>query len=644
MRCYLLILLLFPLILAAKELGPDVSVYKGEQLKWEEGSRSYYVMFKSLLANNDTANDTNGGKYNPQADICLDSSTFHLDNTKIPIDAYVDRAFLVWTGAVASEKIHQPTDNEVNLSFKQEESLINLDMIVTASRKAMITDEQDFEFESFKDSDDRVYFTYRVDITDIFKRIHQEGRMADIPYFGESLYGDYTVSGLDCTNEAFYLNSTSILSGWAILLVYTTAEVPPRKIYVYNGFQAYQHKQTQINVSGFEFPAKPQVRLTLHSLEGDPGLVDLQSSLIPEGIKLQGAGSDWVQLSNICNPLTQVDNFGQPFPFTEIFNSISSEYGYKDSTPACIGGIPPDFDLKTMEYAMDVDTFLLDPQADSKLANHIFQGGTNLSLSIGANQDWILPNFLILSIDTKAIKYDIPDNPGTPGGREKDICSCSLEQDSICLNTEYYYSIKIQNWGDETAINVTVQDVLPSEIYYIPGTTVIATEFNEAGQGLNWTKLPDINSGGTLFPLEKPLKIADKMKPCNKTDFSCENTVMIRFKVTPTPGLPKHVVISNIAVINDSTDNPYSTNSDIPLRLRGGTCYKDGECDKPDLSKCGGDIIPGDGDGDDDSVGDSDLIAGADIGAVDDPDNDITVNDADTAKSSGSGCSLTGVN
>ncbi|HQI06189.1 MAG TPA: hypothetical protein PL195_13090, partial [bacterium] len=53
------------------DIGPEISVYSGSELKWEEGNRDFFVMFKSLLdRKNDTYNIGSDGKLNklnPQA-------------------------------------------------------------------------------------------------------------------------------------------------------------------------------------------------------------------------------------------------------------------------------------------------------------------------------------------------------------------------------------------------------------------------------------------------------------------------------------------------------------------------------------------------------------------------------------------------
>ena len=72
-----LLALLMPFAAGAKEIGPSVSVYRDQDLKWEDGAFGYHVMFKSLLENK----VQDAKSENPQGDTCKASSTYTLDMT-----------------------------------------------------------------------------------------------------------------------------------------------------------------------------------------------------------------------------------------------------------------------------------------------------------------------------------------------------------------------------------------------------------------------------------------------------------------------------------------------------------------------------------------------------------------------------------
>jgi len=569
-KLFYFILFFIPIILLA-QLGPNVSQLNGKELKWEEGSRDYFVMFKSLLLNKDLSDDQPN---NPQADNYVDintGTTFTLQQNHIPQDAHVVAAYLVWTSAVDPNKLNDPTDNTAKITFTSTDGSYSFSKDIIAPSKTL-NDNDGFAYEAIKESNSGL-FTYRVDVTDFMEQIHKEGLSKGITMAGLQLLGKYNVSGIECSNDSVYLSTSGMVGGWALILIYTSEKITPKKIYIYNGLKKYRFEKGDITVSGFELPNEASVHLTLHTLEGDPGLFSALTPTPPEGLYMAGQGQSLdtqaAPLFNDCNP-----NKGQ---YSEIYNSISSMYGWQDTTPTCIGGNPGNPDPSLLEYAMDVDTFILDEKV---FPQQLAKGNTSLSFRFSANQDQIYTNFMILSIDTKTPKFDIPNQ------REKNYCSCAQESDAICNDRPFYFTIKVQNWGENIAENVTVQDVLPKEVSYIAGTSEMATEFDANGNGTNWTKISDGANG--IFPFSNPYKVADAMNYCNKETGECSDTILIRFKVKPV-SLPKNGVVTNIATIKDSTGVSYLSNSSVPLRLHVGKCPSVAECSEPSKSTCFGD-------------------------------------------------------
>ena len=116
-------------------------------------------------------------------------------------------------------------------------------------------------------------------------------------------------------------------------------------------------------------------------------------------------------------------------------------------------------------------------------------------------------------------------------------------------------------------------------------------EWKSANVCSKWIEIKD-GDGGT-FPLAQPYKIADALGYCDEVTLECPETIMLRFKATPSDTLQKHDVIENTALIGDDSGKVYRSNTSIPLRLVSGTCASASECENPDLTACGG--VPGDG-------------------------------------------------
>ncbi len=620
-------------------IGPNVSVNNGKALKWEEGRRDFFVLFKSLLLNNEADDDS----ANPQADTCASdtSKVFTLATGKIPEDAIVTDAFLVWTAGAKVEDQHIPTidapDNTVTLTFTNSiNGAITKTLDITAPEHTY-GDASEFGYEGVKMEDylrnglgsalscssdsecansassgfkcingycgtRSAFYTYRIDVTDFFEDILAQGRNNGLENDGQSFLGDYTVTGLECADGEPYIDRTVLVNNWALFLVYTSNSqtMKPKKIYFYNGFKNYNASETDITVSGFELPKDPTARITLMVSEGDPGLYNETVTQL-EGLRFKGDSSlPWKSIKNSCNPVTEAKNaLGMPTGTTyiEVYNSISSTYNWDaDSTaaPECIGGtvsgdsIKPD--KSTMEYAIDVDTFLLTPE---EYPGHLNIGGSEMFLKVGANQDMVFTNMLVVSVDTKPALFDIP------GEDEKTICTCSDSPSKACPDRPLYFLIKVQNWGDEIAKNVKVYDALKANYKYVSGTTEMTTRFNvgtENESTTHWTKVSDGANGEFPLSVDGGLTVAEEMIPCEDSTKSTCDTVYIRFKVDVPDDIgtwSKGEVLENQATITAGASD-YRTNSDVPLVVRmDSVCPTLASCSEPSTATCGEDLGTG---------------------------------------------------
>ncbi len=611
MKKFLLVLMVFVPVMLFAALGSNgiSRDSNGNEIKWEEGAWDFFIMHKSLIKQVTGSASTTAG--NPQADTCIEQeigSTYKLEAKHIPPDADIDRAFLVWLAPQDPDNLNGPTDNSVTLTFTNaSDPSITLSREITASTQGNLATTQigNFEYEALNMPADSAtgatgVFTYRVEVSDFMKEIIAMGEAAGMKP-GEALYGNYNVKGMECSNHQNYLTTSGLVGGWFMPFVYTSANINPKKIYFYNGLAAYRFQAETFPVQGFELPAEAVIKLGLVVFEGDPGLASATGTTLfgqaePEALSVSGQSNpnDFALLFNNCNPPRYQDSLGQAFNYTEIFNSISSIFSWEDSENYwCIGNPDNPSDTSNpIEYAIDADILMVDSGPTGPFYGKFNKGDTMLNLKIGANQDQVYTNLLVVSVDTKAPKFDIPANPKTPNGREKDYCSCSTDEDAVCSDRPFYYTIKIQNWGENQAGNVMLQDTLPAQVEYVAGTTEIATKFDENGNGTDWTAVPDVNGG---FPYTNPQMITDVMtQHCdklNEPDY-CSQGAWVRFVVRPKANLSKNEVIRNTAVITGDS-MPYNSNSNIPLRLKLGKCPLITECELPPKAQCGGVRIEG---------------------------------------------------
>ncbi len=614
----LLVLFVSPLI--AEEIHGTMP--GGEpSIKFEDGGLDFFTMFNSLLDDKVTLYGETAD--NPQGDTCLDSSSFTLNDKHVPNDAIVEKAYLVWMGAVDPSKLDEPTDNEVTLSFDN-----GLDgdasdpnskhVVLSTSVKAgdtgkLLTDTPSFDFEGIRFQDDVEvgcsetsdgstiqaeigYFTYRVDVTDFMKQVQEESIKKGVTEGedkkeGDALYGKYTVGDLDCTDHDYYKCRTTMVSAWSLILVYRSGQIRAKKLYFYNGLSYVQGARSKAEVSGFVLPSNPIVRQTLMVAEGDPAL-EINPAMPKEGVLLKGEDATApYNLYNKCNPKNGLDY--------EVYNSNSSIINWNPDAPedeliTCVTGGVGD-----QKYGIDVDTFLLDSEKNINLKEHLARGNTTMDITLSVNQDAIITNFLVLSVDTKSPGWDVPPEAKIypfPDDREKQWCACKnvsgKDTEYFCFGERpFYYMIKVENWGTNKAEDVWVSDEL-KDMDYIPGSTEMATHYNAQKKYYDdWTPIADKAgaSDNEKFPLSgKGIKVADSMDVCDINTWTCKDSRLIRFLVKPKSGLPKQAVLGNIAVISDKSGVKYKTNNSWPIPLGGTDCVGLETCSVPSKEKCGG--------------------------------------------------------
>lgn len=423
-RFLIVFMVLAPFFMFASIGDNGISVdSKGNQLKWEEGNWDFFIMHKSLVEQS-PENLTGSADTNPQADTCIDpniGSTYTLTSQHIPKDANIDRAFLVWLSTQDPDNLNGKTDNSVTLTFKNSlKPGITLSSEITASKQGDLATTQmgDFEYEALNIPDsvsgDIGLYTYRVDVTDFMKQIILAGAAQGMDP-GESLYGYYNVKGMDCSNHQNYLATSGLVGGWFMPIVYTSSKISAKKIYFYNGLTAYHFWEKTITVSGFELPEDALIKLGLVVFEGDPGLASatVAGHSEPEALSVSGQSSpeDFALLFNNCNPPKSQDSNGNAFNYTEIYNSISSVFGWENSENYwCIGNPDdPSDTTNKIEYAIDADIMMVDTSPNGPFNGRFNKGDTEFNIKIGANQDQVYTNMLIVSIDTVSHGSDIVD-------------------------------------------------------------------------------------------------------------------------------------------------------------------------------------------------------------------------------------------
>ncbi|MCK5809340.1 DUF11 domain-containing protein, partial [bacterium] len=211
---------------------------------------------------------------------------------------------------------------------------------------------------------------------------------------------------------------------------------------------------------------------------------------------------------------------------------------------------------------------------------HIAYGTTSIWFLIGSGADIVLTNYVMLSVDTKLPAFDIPDVD------EKHLLTGSTDHTLACDDRPFAYEIRVENHGSEPAVNVMVQDELPSALKYIPASTQI----DRTGTGKCYEPLSDVAGES---PLQNGLKVVENLDICQSVD-NC-SSILLRFKVQPMDP-PKHAVYNNVAKIWDDKSTlkyAYLTNQNLPVRTKVDFACSETQTElyTPESTACDGTVV-----------------------------------------------------
>ena len=458
-----------------------------------------------------------------QGDQLINESTAFLK--QVPTDAGIVAAYLIWMGSLNRAANEQP-DSEVLFKPPAAQDFYTVRSTNPAVElEEVIYSEMDttFGMEDFR------YYTYRVDITDIMTEHVQQNQLP--------INGPYKVEGIYAYGGDPYILHTTILAGWSLLIVYQHPSIARKRFYWYTGFEKLADQEILMHPSGFETPEDPLAKVTFFLGEGDSGI----SGTGLTGTHMEGLYFNGEALGDVCNP------------FDNVYNSTVNTNLPTDEQPC-----------RTNQYSIDLDNFVI-----SDLLN---LGDSSAEIKLSVGQDQIFTNYLVLSIDTKLPSFDIPGIPEKYSGPG--------DGGYVSPGEVYYYEIWVQNCGEDSATNVTVQDSIDRYVEYVPGTTSI-----------DGTVIDDLPEGA--FPFSIPYKVADQMYP------GVGSRKVLRYAVRlldENQGVTKLTVVKNVGVIMSDEGEEYETNGGIPVtqRVRLESYEGDILVEPGPLNPPGNFVMPGD--------------------------------------------------
>ncbi|MCH3882633.1 hypothetical protein [Tenacibaculum aquimarinum] len=298
--------------------------------------------------------------------------------TGIPTGATITRAYLYWSGS--GEVI------DTDVTFQSQP--------ITAERTYVT----EYDFNNGTTTYNIHHFNAIADVTSIVQT---------------NLNTTYLFEDLSVDTAFKYCTTESVLSGWALVVVYNEASLPLKKVNVYEGFEVNRNNTSNFNITALNIPVSPTGNAAGIFWEGDE--------------TLQGTNGNPEQLRFNNNVLTDAIN-----PTAGAFNST-------------VNVVP-----SSTEYGVDIDSYDVTP--------YISAGQTSATVSVRSANDLILANVILIAVDTYA-----PDLAITK--------TSSANGNPVVPGQVITYTIEVKNNGAfEQATDLVVEDILPPGVSYNAGT------------------------------------------------------------------------------------------------------------------------------------------------------------------------------
>jgi uncharacterized repeat protein (TIGR01451 family) len=343
----------------------------------------------------------------------------------------------------------------------------------------------------------------------------------NFPYFGGFANvtalvagnGNFTFSGLTVNTGSPHCDSSAVVSGWGLIVIYQRAAENLRAINVYDGLQFFRGSSLTLTPDGFRVPTSPiDGRVAIISWEGDPAnstplngfseQMTFNGNALDDGINVAGS-----------NPLVQ--------PYDGTVNSI---------------GV-------STSYGVDVDTFTVNP--------FLAAGQTSATTVYSAGGDLVLLTAQVVSVTSD---------------RVVDLSITKTHVGNFTVGSNGTYTLRVSNASgvalDPEVNTVTVTDTLPAGLTYVSGVGT-AWSCSAVGQTVTCTHPPALPPGSSFPDLTLTVAVGPTAAPAvtNSASVSsasydlnaANNTVNDATVVNPT--YPTLVVTKTSQAFSDPLNN-----------------------------------------------------------------------------------------
>lgn len=189
--------------------------------------------------------------------------------------------------------------------------------------------------------------------------------------------GNYVFTNLAVDVGDPYCSSLAVLSGWALIVIYSEPTLTGKTIVVYDGFDAERASSVSYTLNGIFASPPPNGKGSFLVWQGDPDI-----SGAPEGLQFNATG-----LSDGLNPVANVYN--------STINSIGS----------------------STTYGVDLDTF--------NVSATINAGDTSASTTVSTGNDFVVLNAVLLQVQSDLIVGTVFEDVNYGGGAGRNLATAA---------------------------------------------------------------------------------------------------------------------------------------------------------------------------------------------------------------------------
>ncbi|WP_409446084.1 chromophore lyase, partial [Mariniflexile rhizosphaerae] len=353
-------------------------------------------------------------------DIDNDNNTFNSSSADLDVPNDVSCYKIVYAGLYWSSVVKGDTPM-ANIKFQTPESGGYIDITGT-----------EVYYQNSSDNRNSNTYAYYRDVTNILTALSNPE-------------GTYTVANISSTTSAMMnsgtgRNTEGLSAGWSLFVIYEDPLLPSKYITSFDGFtkidnQAPNDEQT-FPIDGFQtIPIGPvRAKYAFSALEGDRGWTE--DYLEINGTKISATNASGTTIR----------------PNNNFFNSTVSIIDPNTNSPMTFTDRNP-----TSSNTLGFDAGIINiPNAGNSL---IANGDTSATIRLGTNTDIYYFYFSAFAIEIIAPNIVLTKIV-------EDVFGNDIGGQVVDLGDELYYTIGFQNTGNDDATDLTIRDILPTNVVF----------------------------------------------------------------------------------------------------------------------------------------------------------------------------------